>query len=136
MAQNGKFINISITNKKQTTMILLDIIYGMEPNVFFFTLIFSIGLFLLLGYYFTQWFHQLEKRNRYMEAQIRLLSHIALKQDVDIDKISDILSLAEMTPIPAGNAKKDQVRRITLKKDLGAITMEEFEKEKEAIYYQ
>jgi hypothetical protein len=49
-----------------------------------------------LLYYFIQWSHQISKRNRYMEAQIKLLSKIAEKQGVSIDDIEVIGRVADV----------------------------------------
>ena len=59
--------------------------------VFFFLLILIAG-----GKKLTDWFHEIKKRNRYMEAQLRLLMHIASKQGVDADKIAEIVAEAEL----------------------------------------
>lgn len=53
-------------------------------------------LFIALGKLLTDWFHEIKKRNRYMEAQIRLLMHIAAKQGVDTDKIAEIGAEAQL----------------------------------------
>lgn len=47
-----------------------------------------------LWYYLTQWGHQIAKRNRYLEAQIKLLSKIAEKQGVSMDDIEVIQRVA------------------------------------------
>lgn len=49
---------------------------------------------LALTYYFIQFAHQIEKRNRYLEAQIKLLSKIAEKQGVSKDDIEVIQRVA------------------------------------------
>lgn len=61
-------------------------------------LIFSFSLFILIvgGKLLIDWFHEIKKRNRYMEAQIRLLMHIASKQRVDADKIAEIVAEARL----------------------------------------
>lgn len=48
-----------------------------------------------LYYAFTQWAHQIHKRNRYLEAQIKLLSKIAEMQGVKTDDIEVINRVAE-----------------------------------------
>lgn len=53
------------------------------------------GLALVLYYLLTQWAHQISKRNRYLEAQIKLLSKIAEKQGVSLDEIDGIARMAE-----------------------------------------
>lgn len=57
-------------------------------------LIFLFSLFILIvgGKLLIDWFYEIKKRNRYMEAQIRLLMHIASKQGVDADKIAEIVA--------------------------------------------
>ncbi|MES2373230.1 MAG: hypothetical protein V4557_11670 [Bacteroidota bacterium] len=60
-------------------------------------------LFIALGKLLTDWFHEIKKRNRYMEAEIRLLMHIAAKQGVDTDKISEIGAEAQL-PLRKTNA--------------------------------
>jgi hypothetical protein len=47
-----------------------------------------------LLYYFVQWSHQISKRNRLLEAQIKLLAKIAEKQGVSIDDIEVISRVA------------------------------------------
>lgn len=61
-------------------------------------LIFSFSLFILIvgGKLLIDWFYEIKKRNRYMEAQIRLLMHIASKHGVDADKIAEIVTEAEL----------------------------------------
>lgn len=61
-------------------------------------LVFSFFLFILIvgGKKLTDWFHEIKKRNRYMEAQIRLLMHIASKHGVDADKIAEIVAEADL----------------------------------------
>jgi hypothetical protein len=51
-------------------------------------------ILLLLGKWITEWWHQIEKRNRYMEAELKLLMHIAAKQGVDKDIVSEIMAIA------------------------------------------
>lgn len=55
---------------------------------------------LALYYVITQWAHQIAKRNRYMEAHIKLLSKIAEKQGVSSDDIQVINKVAETTYEP------------------------------------
>ena len=45
-------------------------------------------------YYFIQFAHQINKRNRYLEAQIKLLGKIAEKQGVSKDDIEVIIRIA------------------------------------------
>jgi hypothetical protein len=58
------------------------------------------ALALLLYYILTQWAHQIHKRNRYLEAQIKLLSKIAEKSGVSTDDIEVINRVAETTYKP------------------------------------
>jgi hypothetical protein len=58
---------------------LLDTVFGMEPLVFFFVLIFSIDIFLLISYYLTRWILSIEKHLRNQKQQINLLLKIAEK---------------------------------------------------------
>jgi hypothetical protein len=58
------------------------------------------ALGLLLYYLLTQWAHQIHKRNRYLEAQIKLLSKIAEKSGVSTDDIEVINRVAETTYKP------------------------------------
>lgn len=53
------------------------------------------GLALIVYYLITRWAHEIQKRNRYLEAQIKLLSKIAEKQGVSTDEISGIIAMAE-----------------------------------------
>lgn len=58
-------------------------------------------LFVFLFFYFIvrrflAWVFEIEKRNRYAEAQVRLLMHIAAKQGVDPDKIAEIVAEADL----------------------------------------
>jgi hypothetical protein len=53
------------------------------------------GLSLVLYYVITRWAHEIQKRNRYMEAQIKLLSKIAEKQGVETGDIEVINRTAE-----------------------------------------
>jgi uncharacterized protein YybS (DUF2232 family) len=47
-------------------------------------------------YYFIQWSHQITRRNRLLEAQVKLLSKIAEKQGVSKDDIEVISRVADM----------------------------------------
>ena len=57
---------------------------------------------LVLYYALTQWVHQIQRRNRYLKAQIDLLSMIAEKQGVPQDNIEEILNKAEKKEKPLG----------------------------------
>lgn len=46
-------------------------------------------------YYFIQWSHQIARRNRLLEAQVKLLAKIAQKQGVSMDDIEVISRVAE-----------------------------------------
>lgn len=52
-----------------------------------------VGLAIL--YYFIQFSHQIAKRNRLLEAQVKLLAKIAEKQGVSMDDIEVISRVAE-----------------------------------------
>jgi hypothetical protein len=47
-------------------------------------------------YYFIQWSHQISRRNRLLEAQVKLLSKIAEKQGVSMDDIEVISRVADV----------------------------------------
>ena len=49
---------------------------------------------ILLYYFITRWAHAVEKRVKYMEAQIKLLGKIAEKQGVSKDEIEGIYNEA------------------------------------------
>lgn len=51
---------------------------------------------VFLMYYFIQWSHQITRRNRLLEAQIKLLSKIAEKHGVSKDDIEVISRVADM----------------------------------------
>lgn len=51
---------------------------------------------VVLLYYFIQWSHQIAKRNRLLEAQVKLLAKIAQKQGVSMDDIEVISRVADM----------------------------------------
>lgn len=51
---------------------------------------------IFLGRVLTNWYHEIEKRNRYMEAQIKLLMHIAAANGVDKDKVAEIIAQAKL----------------------------------------
>ncbi|OYU55042.1 MAG: hypothetical protein CFE25_08745 [Chitinophagaceae bacterium BSSC1] len=57
-------------------------------------------VFFLLFYFVVKrvivWLFGINKRDRYAEAQIRLLMHIAAKQGVDPDKIAEIVAEADL----------------------------------------
>lgn len=60
-----------------------------------------IVLFLFIYKLLINWYFEIEKRNRYDEAQIRLLIQIALKSGADADAINRIASEAKLpTPKP------------------------------------
>jgi hypothetical protein len=52
----------------------------------------SFLVFLAIGKFIYQWYAEIQKRNRYMETQIKLLSQIAAKLGVDIDKVAEIVA--------------------------------------------
>jgi hypothetical protein len=58
------------------------------------------GIALILYYVITRWAHEIQKRNRYQEAQIKLLSMIAEKSGVSKDEIEVINRVAETTYQP------------------------------------
>lgn len=58
------------------------------------------ALALILYYVITRWAHEIHKRNRFMEAQIKLLSKIAEKSGVSKDDIEVINRVAEITYQP------------------------------------
>jgi chromosome segregation and condensation protein ScpB len=53
-----------------------------------------IVVLILLGKWITEWYHEIKKRNRYMEAQIKLLMEIAAKQGVNQETIAEIRAYA------------------------------------------
>ena len=68
-------------------------------NLGFQELLFLVFVFLFFYFIvrrFFAWVFQIDKRNRYAEAQIRLLMHIAAKQGVDPDKIAEIVAEADL----------------------------------------
>lgn len=73
-----------------------DTIYSMDPMLFLFLLLVSIGIFLAAAYYLTQWVHQIEKRNRYMSAQLRVLAEIALANNVPTETVNTIMDHARV----------------------------------------
>lgn len=50
---------------------------------------------LAIFYYFIQFAHQVTRRNRLLEAQVKLLAKIAQKQGVSMDEIEVISRVAE-----------------------------------------
>ena len=50
---------------------------------------------LAILYYFIQFAHQINRRNRLLEAQVKLLAKIAQKQGVSMDDIEVISRVAE-----------------------------------------
>ena len=68
-------------------------------NLGFQELLFLVFVFLFFYFIvrrFFAWVFQIDKRNRYAEAQIRLLMQIAAKQGVDPDKIAEIVAEADL----------------------------------------
>lgn len=53
---------------------------------------------LIIGKYLTAWYHEIDKRNRYMEVQIKLLAQIAKANGVTEDKILEIGKEAKLPP--------------------------------------
>lgn len=51
---------------------------------------------LALLYFFIQWAHQISRRNRLIEAQVKLLAKIAQKQGVSMDDIEVISRVADL----------------------------------------
>lgn len=60
-----------------------------SEQFYLYAIIFIVAL--LIAYVFIQFAHQIGKRNRYMEAQIKLLSKIAENQGVNKAEIEGIL---------------------------------------------
>jgi len=58
---------------------------------------------ILVGKVITEWYHDIKKRNRYMETQIRLLSQIAAASGVSEDKVAEIVAGAKL---PESEAQK------------------------------
>jgi hypothetical protein len=58
---------------------------------------------IVIGKYITMWYHEIGKRNRYMETQIRLLSHIAFATGVSEDKVAEVVAGAKL---PESEGKK------------------------------
>ncbi len=56
-----------------------------------------------VGKVITEWYHDIKKRNRYMETQIRLLSQIAAASGVSEDKVAEIVAGAKL---PESEAQK------------------------------
>lgn len=50
---------------------------------------------IFIYYFLIQWIFEIKKRNRYMEAQLKLLVKIAQKQGVPSDEIDGIIKMAE-----------------------------------------
>lgn len=65
-------------------------------NLGFGELLIVICLLLLFGKWLVDYYYEIKKRNRYMEAQIRLLMHLASKQGVDKDVIATIVAEAKL----------------------------------------
>lgn len=57
---------------------------------------------LIIYYMITQWVHQIQRRNRYLKAQIELLAKIAEKQGVAKDDIESILHASGKAEKPLG----------------------------------
>lgn len=51
---------------------------------------------IIIGRYIYAWYSEIDRRKRYMEAQIKLLMHIAAQSGVDKDVIADILTAADL----------------------------------------
>lgn len=95
--------------------ILLDKIFGYEPEAFILFL-FVFGLLLLIGKALNNWYHEIQKRNRYMEVQIRLLAHLCITQGTDEEKVHNILLGAKLPymnfeGIEDVEAKKEAINR-------------------------
>lgn len=48
-------------------------------------------LSVVIGKHIYDWYHETDKRNKMMEAQMRLLAQIAVAQGVNTEKIEEIL---------------------------------------------
>ena len=64
---------------------------------------------VLLGKYIYSWYAEIKKRNRYMEAQIRLLEQIALKQGVDEKYVNKIMDTANVLEIKEKETKLERL---------------------------
>jgi hypothetical protein len=72
-----------------TIAVLLEI--SIDGTTFILILI-GIVVTLFIGKVLTGWYHELEKRNRYMEAQIQLLTLIARKLQADEKEVNEIFA--------------------------------------------
>lgn len=68
----------------------------------FFIYLGVLGLSIIVYYTFTQWVHQIQKRNRYLKAQIELLARIAERQGVPKEEIESVVFVAEKKEKPMG----------------------------------
>jgi hypothetical protein len=79
----------------------------MDSTAIIFVSVVLFALALVLSKALLGWYHEIEKRNRYMEVQIRLLGHIAAKSNVNPDKIAELIISAKMpnyaVPDTSGN---------------------------------
>jgi hypothetical protein len=68
----------------------------MMGNLSIAEIIIIICVIVLFGKWLVDYYYEIKKRNRYMEAQIRLLMHLASIQGVDQDKIASIVAEAKL----------------------------------------
>jgi len=67
----------------------------MEDQHFYYAL--AVGVAIILYYIVSRWAHDIPKRNRYLQAQIKLLAKIAKEQGVPDSDIRKILNEAGRT---------------------------------------
>jgi hypothetical protein len=63
-----------------------------------YALFYIVGIIavVIISKFLINWYHEIDKRNRYMEAQIKLLSHIATAHGVNVDTITEVYAKARM----------------------------------------
>src|SRR4051812_44326670 len=104
-----------------------------SDNIFYYLV--GAVVVVLIGYPITTWYHQLEKRNRYLETQIRLLTHIALNQPgVDKDRIADILLDSKIPTFSISNSStEEKLQLLGIRRDLGELSEEDYSVKKKEL---
>ncbi len=83
----------------------------LDPILMF---IIIIGVALLIGKALNNWYHEIEKRSRYMEAQIRLLAHTAIARGVNKEKVHEILLSTKLPYMNFENIENIEEKRKAL----------------------
>lgn len=95
--------------------------------LFFYIFCSIIGVVILLwiGNFIYGWYAEIEKRNRYMETQIRLTAWLCIKQGVSCSTVADLIGASKIPTGYIDNSPEFQRAKEWALKSLEMVTEEE-----------